>query len=193
MRALQPREARLALTVGVLVLFTISYTVVKGQLATLDRLDDRRTGLEMDAAFQAEVLRMQPDWLQRLQRIRAQLPSHPPGQDIKSALSRQVQSLAGGSGLTLTDLTPEPEEFLENLDLHRTAIRCSWRGSPDSLVNFLLRLQELGAVTDMRDLRMRKETRSPTPALNGSFTLEFVYSREAASTDAASGGSESTI
>jgi Tfp pilus assembly protein PilN len=177
MRPLQPRETRLALAVVLLLLGFVSYTVVKGRLATLDNLDERRARLEMDLAFQEEALKMRPEWLQSLQSIRAQLPRHPVGRDIKSLLSRQVQSLASGSGLTLTDLTPEPEEFLANLELHRTAIRCRWRGSPEALVGFLVRLQDLGAVTDVRELRLKSEGRG-RPMLSGSFVLEFVYSRE---------------
>jgi hypothetical protein len=105
------------------------------------------------------------------------LPRHPVGRDIKSLLSRQVQNLARGSGLTLTDETTDPEEFLENLGLHRTAVRCRWRGTPEALVGFLVRLQDLGAVTDVRELRLRREGRG-RPMLSGNFVLEFVYSRE---------------
>lgn len=183
MKTFSKRELRLAGTVAGLVMAFFSYSVIQAQRITLESLQERRSRVEMDLEFQEEVMRMRPDWLRSLQRIRAQLPRHPPGRDIKSTLSRQVQSLMSASGLTRNDLTPEAEEYLENLDLHRTAIRCRWEGEPENLVEFLVRLQELGAVTDVRELRLRASERRGNLRVTGNFVLEFVYSREEAADD----------
>lgn len=184
MKAFSKREVRLAVIVVALVMAFVTYSVVKAQLARLESLEERRSRADMELAFQEEVMRMRPDWLRSLQRIRGRLPRHPEGQDIKSTLSRQVQQLARGGGLTLNDLTPEAEEYLENLDLHRTAIRCRWEGKPENVVAFLVRLQQLGAVADVREMRMRASDRRGGLRLSGNFVLEFVYSREKASAEA---------
>jgi len=179
MRTLSARELRLAVATVVVVAAAITFFTVRGQLETWKELKRQRVSAELKLFRQAELLNRRPELLRNFQRIRAQLPRHVEGRDIKSELSRQVQTLAMKSGLQLTGLTPEPEEFLPELDLYEMSIRCTWQGAPENLVDFLHRLHQLGAVTDIQELRLRSRSRNATE-LSGTFTLDFAYTRTGA-------------
>lgn len=173
---LNPRELRLAFVTLAVVFLGLGFVVLKNQLARLRDLNEQESSLQLRLLRDARELGRRPELLQALQRIRAQLPQHPVDRDIKSDLSRQVHALAVEAGLTLTGLTSDPEERLEDIDLHQMAIRCSWTGTPEQLLGFLHRLHLLGAVTDLRDLRLRASPRA-NEGLTGSFVLDFAFSR----------------
>ena len=169
MRPLSTREFRLAVAAGAVVAAGLTWFVVRGRLERLAQLRAERVAVELDLIRQEGLLG-------NFQRIRAQLPRHPEGRDIKSELSRQVETVAMRSGLRITSLTPEAEEYLPELDLYLTSIRCGWEGGPERMVDFLHRMQQLGAVADIRELRLRDRS-SAGAELGGSFTIEFAYTR----------------
>jgi hypothetical protein len=78
--------------------------------------------------------------------------------------------------LQLTSLTPDPEEELEEMGLFRSAVRGSWSGTAPQLVGFLYQLQQMGAVADVSDLRVRKRA-GERESLSGNVVIEFVYAR----------------
>lgn len=171
------REIRLLVATALVVLSAMTYVVVKGQLT---RLRDAR---QEEVTWQLQVLRnvrelsKRTDLIRDLATIRELLPRHPVGKDIKSELSQQIQKMANLAGLELTGLTPETEVALENIDLHQLSIRCAWEGSPQALVSFLVRLQELGPVMDVGDLKIKTTQNRPGELLTGTFTVDCAFSR----------------
>jgi Tfp pilus assembly protein PilO len=97
-------------------------------------------------------------------------------QDLTSFFAAEVETLSRQSGLQFTSISPEPESYLEELDVHQSAIRCAWRGSSTELIAFLVQLHSLGAVADIRDLRIQNRN-GLAESLSGSLELEFVYTR----------------
>jgi len=176
-KKLSASETRLLTLTGMVFVLAVSIVFVRRQLDAHRSRSSRREAAQTQYNLQEEALAMRPDLLVELQRIRGQLPRHPVGKDLNSGFLREIQALAGASGLTLTDRTPEDEEYLETLDIYTTSVRCGWRGNDDALVKFLVRLQQRGPVMDVHTLRIKARSESKKE-MNGSFTLEFVYSRE---------------
>ncbi len=176
MKKLNAREMRLSLITAGVILLGLSYQILNSQLTRLKGLKRQELSARVERKQQQELLAQKPELIEKLSTVKGQLPRHKEGQDLKSELARQVQSLANKSGLRLTGLTPDTEIFLEELDLYQAAVQCSWSGSSKSLVAFLYQLNELGAVADIRDLRLRNRS-GTSNALSGTFVLDFVYSR----------------
>jgi len=176
MKSLTQREIRLAAATVVIVLLGITWMVVQARVAFMREAAERRDAALLESRRQEVLLQKRPDLLQEFQMIRGQLPRHPEGQDLKPEFARKVQSLAEQTGLELTALTPEPEEGLQDLDLYRSAVQGSWSGTPPQILGFLYQLQQLGAVADVSDLRVRKRSRR-SEELSGNFLIEFVYAR----------------
>lgn len=176
MRALTSREIRLAILTGIVLVLGITYLFVQSQRVKISELKRQKSNARVEQIRQQNLLRTQPQRIQELETIRGQLPRHPEGRDLKSEFARQVQSLSSQSGLRLTGLTPEDEAYLEELKLYQSSLRASWSGSSGQLLSFLHRLHQLGAVSDMRELRIRNRS-GMSDSLSGTFTLDFVYSR----------------
>ncbi len=179
---LSRREMRLLLATLAVVLLGLGFVIGKNQLRRLSEVETELAAARLRSFRNERALGGRPDLLQALARIRAQLPRHAVGREVTSELSRQVQALAAEAGVRLTGRTPEAEESLEDIGVHQMSIRCSWTGTPENLVGFLYRLQLLGAVADLRELRFRASPRT-AEGLSGTFTLDFAYSRVAAPTD----------
>jgi len=177
MKKMSTREIRLISLTALVLVGVMTFVMVRRQLEANRSRNNRMEDALSQLTLQEEALKMRPDLLTELQRIRGQLPRHPVDKDLNTRFLRQVQNLAGSAGLTLTDRTPEDEVYLESLDVYTTSIRCGWRGSSEALVGFLVRMQQLGPVMDVHTLRLRTESRN-RKSMSGSFTLEFVYSRE---------------
>ncbi|MCC5849695.1 MAG: hypothetical protein JJU29_16550 [Verrucomicrobia bacterium] len=177
------RELQLLIATALIVLAGLSYLLVGHQTAKLAEIRRQSVAAELEYTRNQVELMRRPELLQNLERVRAQLPRHPMGRDVRSDVSRQIQSLARQSGLTLTGLTPEQEETLPEINLNQLSIRCSWNGTPEALVGFLIRLQSLGAVMDVRELRFRVSPRDGNQ-LTGSFIVDSAFSRVPADTTA---------
>lgn len=171
-----PREMKLACAAAAAVLLGLTAVVLNRQVSRLREVRILKNEAQREVFRQQRDLMRRPELLQQLERVRAQLPRHPEGRDVRSEISRQIQALAQQSGLRLTGLTPEPEEVLEEMGLHQLTIRCTWSGSPEALVGFLVRMQALGPVMDVRELRSRVAAR-PGEALSGSFLVDSAFSR----------------
>jgi hypothetical protein len=176
MRALTSREIRLGLITVIVVIGGISTLLLQTQLQHIRDLKRQKAGAQVEQLQHQNLIRTQPRRIEELETIRGQLPRHPEGRDLKSEFARQVQSLSSQSGLRLTGLTPEDEEYLDELNLYQSSIRGSWSGSSQQLLSFLHRLHQLGAVSDIRELRIRNRS-GMSDTLSGTFTLDFVYSR----------------
>lgn len=174
--SLSAREMRLAGLTGAVVLLGLTVLVGNRQLERWRLLLGRKAAAQVAGFRQERELMRRPELLQQLERVRAQLPRHPEGRDVRSEISRQLQALAQQSGLRLTGLTPEPEVVLEEMGLHQLTIRCTWTGSPEALVGFLVRLQALGPVMDVRELRSRRSSRAGEE-LSGFFLVDSAFSR----------------
>lgn len=176
---LSRREMRLVLITLVVVLAGVSYWMLTRQVERLRELRQQTAQTRLEIFRNQRELMRRAELLESLERVRAQLPRHPEGRDVRSDLSRQIQSLAQQSGLRLTGLTPEQEEELPGIGLNQIAIRCTWTGTPEALVGFLVRMHALGPVMDIRELRLRSSPR-PGEALSGSFIVECAFTRVAA-------------
>lgn len=175
-----PREMKLMGATAAAVLLGLTAVVMNRQVARLREVRVLKNEAQLQVFRQQRDIMRRPELLQRLERVRAQLPRHPEGKDVRSEISRQIQALAQQSGLRLTGLTPEPEEVLEDMSLHQLTIRCTWTGSPEALVGFLVRMQALGPVMDVRELRSRVSSRTGED-LSGSFLVDSAFSRVAES------------
>ncbi len=173
---LSPREMKLLGATAAAVLLGLTAVVLNRQVTRLREVRVLKAEAQLEVFRQQRDLMRRPELMQQLERVRAQLPRHPEGRDVRSDISRQIQALAQQSGLRLTGLTPEPEEVLEEIGLHQLTIRCTWTGSPEALVGFLVRMQALGPVMDVRELRARASAR-PGEALSGSFLVDSAFSR----------------
>ncbi|MGA0368652.1 MAG: hypothetical protein ACO3N7_04295 [Kiritimatiellia bacterium] len=176
MKKLSPREIRLCIITGAVLLAGLSFVLLQRQFENLKGLERRELSARVERKQQIELLAQRPELVERLAAIKGQLPRHPEGQDLKSEFARQVQNLSNQSGLKLTGLTPDSEVHLEDLQLYQSSVRCTWSGSSEDLVRFLHRLNAMGAVADIRELRLRNRNGMST-TLSGSFVLDFVYSR----------------
>lgn len=176
MRALTSREIRLATLTGIVLVLGVTFLFVQSQLANIREFKRLKSSAQVEHIRQQNLLGTQPERIRQLETIRGQLPRHPEGRDLKSEFARQVQSLSSQSGLRLTGLTPEDEDYLEELRLYQSSVRGSWSGSSEQLLSFLHRLHQLGAVSDIRELRIRNRS-GMSDTLTGTFTLDFVYSR----------------
>ncbi len=177
------RELRLLIATSLIVLAGLSYLLLAHQSAKLAEIRRQHVAAELEYTQNQVELMRRPELLQNLERVRAQLPRHPEGRDVRSDVSRQIQYLARQSGLTITGLTPEQEEPLPEMNLNQLSIRCSWNGPPEALVGFLIQLQSLGAVMDVRELRFRASARDGYQ-LTGSFIVDSAFSRVPANTTA---------
>lgn len=173
---LSPRETRLALLTGIILLAGLTHVVFNNRLARLREIRAQTTAAQLELYRNQRELMRRPELLQTLETVRAQLPSHPEGRDVRSDILRQIQGMARQAGLTPTGLTPEQEEILPDIGVNQLSIRCTWNASPESLVNFLLRMQMLGAVMDVRELRFRASPRAPDQ-LTGSFIVDSAFTR----------------
>ncbi|WFB37161.1 type II secretion system protein GspM [Kiritimatiellota bacterium B12222] len=180
MKKLNSREQRLAIITGLVLLVALSYQLIKTQLTNLKNLERRQLNAQVEAKRQTTLLAQRPDLIEQLESVRGQLPSHPEEKDLNSELARQVQNLASQTGLRLTGLTPEPEIYYPDLHLYQAAVKCTWSGSSENLVLFLLRLNAQGAVADIREIRIRNRN-GMSDTLTGTFILDFAYSRIPAS------------
>ncbi len=176
MRSLSSREIRLAALTAIVLILGMTYLFVQSQLVKIRDFQRLNSSAQVEQIRQQHLLRTQPQRIQELETIRGQLPRHPEGRDLKSEFARQVQSLSSQSGLRLIGLTPEDEAYLEELKLYQSSVRGSWSGTSEQLLSFLHRLHQLGAVSDIRELRIRNRT-GMSDSLSGTFTLDFVYSR----------------
>lgn len=176
MRTLNPREIRLSLITAAVVILGLTYVIISSQLENLQDLDRKKIAAKVERKRQTLLLNQRPELIERLESIKGQLPRHPEGQDLKSELARQVQSLANRSGLRLTGITPDPESYFADLQLYQSSLRGSWSGTSENLVQFLYLLNAQGAVADIRELRMRNRN-GLSNTLSGTFVLDFVYAR----------------
>ena len=176
MKKPNPREVRLLIATGITLFAAVTYMVVTQVTARHDLLEEEWLAERITAAQNENLLNQKPDLLLELESIRSELPVHPSDKDLNSTFSRQLESLSGNSGLRLTGRTPRPEEFLEELDLYQTAIRCSWESSSEDLIEFLYQIQKLGAVANIRELRIQNRS-GQAERLSGTLILEFVYAR----------------
>lgn len=176
MRPLSPREIRLSLITAAVLILGLSYLIIHRQLKNLRTFERREMSARVERKRQSLLLEARPRLIEQMTLVKGQLPRHPESQDLKSEFARQVQSLANRSGLRLTGLTPDPESFLEDLQLYQSSLRGSWSGSSENLVNFLHLLHAQGAVADIRELRLRNRN-GLSNTLTGTFVLDFVYSR----------------
>lgn len=176
MKKLTPREVKLAIAAGVFLFIGITYLVLNNSLNRHAALEEQWMSGRVTAAQQENLLAQKPNLLLELEDIRSELPVHPVDKDLKSTFSRQLEDLSRMSGLRLTGRTPRPEDYLEELDLYMTVIRCTWEGSSEDLVEFLYQIQQLGAVADVRELRIQNR-KGLAESLSGSLILEFVYAR----------------
>lgn len=176
MRSLSSREIRLAALTAIVLILGMTYLFVQSQLVKIRDFQRLNSSAQVEQIRQQHLFRTQPQRIQELETIRGQLPRHPEGRDLKSEFARQVQSLSSQSGLRLTGLTPEDEVYLEELKLYQSSVRGSWSGTSEQLLSFLHLLHQLGAVSDIRELRIRNRT-GMSDSLSGTFTLDFVYSR----------------
>jgi hypothetical protein len=156
----------------------LSYFILDRQLTRYNEIREEALAVRIETTRQNELLARQPELLEQLASIRSQLPIHSLNQDLKSEFARQLESLSSQSGLQLTGVTPLPENFLEDLELYRSTIRCTWKGSSNQLIQFLVELKTLGAVADIRELRIQNRT-GLAGDLSGTFVLDFVYTRSA--------------
>lgn len=177
---LQPRELKLALITGGVLVVALSYTILRNQIRNLGELNRKELSAKVERLRQTQLLTQRPELIEKLESIKGQLSRHPEDQDLKSEFAQQVQSLANQSGLRLTGLTPDQESYFEDLQLYQSAVRCSWSGSSENLVSFLHLLNQQGAVADIRELRLRNRS-GMSNTLSGTFVLDFVYSRIPAS------------
>jgi len=175
-KSLSTRELRLAAITLVVMLAGGTWTVARSQWTRLREMDQRAEAALLEQRRQRNMIRKRPELIRRLQEVRGQLPRHPEDKDLKPEFARQIQALAGRSGLQLTGLTPDPEEALPELNLYRSALRGTWTGSPEEVVAFLFQLQQLGAVADVRELRARDRSGN-AKGLGGTFLIDFVYAR----------------
>ena len=189
--SLSPRETKLALLAGIVLLAGLTHVVLNNRLTRLREIRMQTDAAQLDLYRNQRELMRRPELLQTLETVRAQLPSHPEGRDVRSEISRQIQGMARQSGLSLTGLTPEQEETLPEIGINQLSIRCTWNASPESLVNFLIRLQTLGAVMDVRELRFRASPRNPNQ-LTGSFIVDSAFTRVPAAEPAVPAESESS-
>jgi len=173
---LSRREQNLLVATVAVLLLGLSYWVFTRQVQRLRDVRQQTQQARLQVYRNQRELMGRPELLENLERVRAQLPRHPEGRDVRSELSRQVQSLAQQAGLRLTGLTPEQEEAIPGIGLQQLAIRCTWTGTPEALVSFLVRMQALGPVMDIRELRSRASATGGAP-LTGSFIVECAFSR----------------
>jgi len=176
MRALQPRELRLAVITALVAVIGFSVVFLRARIELMRHLSGQRLSMEVQSRQQDRLLESQPVLIQELERIRGQLPRHPEGRNLQPEFARQVQALASHSGLRLTGLTPENEIHLEEIDLYQSSLRASWSGTSEQLIAFLHRLHQLGAVADIREIRLRNRS-GHSDGLSGTFTIDFVYTR----------------
>lgn len=177
MRALQPREVRLARITLIVLFLGVTYLIVDRQQTRHGELREQWLTARLEEARQRTLLQREPELRNQLSEIRAELPVHPLDQDLKSLFARQVENLSQASGLQITSVTPRPEEALEDLDVYQSTLRCTWEGTSEQLVEFLVRLHDLGAVADISELRIQNRN-GLAESLSGSLMLDFVYTRE---------------
>lgn len=171
---LNPRETFLAWLTGVVVVLGVTYWLLQPQWQALKDTDRTADALKARKREADALLERRPEIDKRLNDIRSQLPSHPPGKDVTAEFLRILERLAQQNGLVLLRREAEPERHTG--DIHEVSINCNWEGTLDALVRFLYALQSQGAMLDVRQL-----TVSPIPGvgqrLKGTFTVDFAYTR----------------
>lgn len=171
---------------AVLSWFTLVVAVVAGTwLWGQPRLQEWREFARREAQLRRReraanrLLAEKPEVEARLEELRKKLPRHPPGKDVTADVLRLIERVARDNNLSLLRRDPEGERSVG--ELYEMTIRCTWEGDLEALVRFLYALETQDAILDVRKLSVNPSPGRPG-RLNGAFTLDCAYSREAQGT-----------
>ncbi len=171
---LSPREAALAWITGVVVVLGATFWFLGPQWQAMQDVRKTLAALRLRKQEAELLLGRRPEINARLETIRGQLPTHPPGKDVTAEFLRLLERVAQQNNVVLLRREAEPERHTG--DIHEVSINCNWEGTLESLARFLYALQTQGAMLDVRQL-----TASPIPGaglrLKGTFTVDFAYTR----------------
>lgn len=167
------RDLNMVLAILLVLIVGFSYLVVTPQLEGWREARRIRERLDREQDTARRLIERGPEWAERLEGLRGQLPSFGTDQAVTAELLKTIRSLADQNGLTLTRIEPGDEEVVGQL--HEVQVNCSWEGELDAIVRFLYAAQLQGATLDIRQLTItpgREGTR-----LKGSCRLFYAFTR----------------
>lgn len=173
---LSNRELMLAWLVAILLLFGGTWWFSRPSIRAWGESKAERARLERRIRSARRLLNRQVELDETLAGLRKELPRYPMGDDVTSILLRDLEKTARENGVTLTRRDPGDEKQVE--DLYEISFFCKWQADLEALVRFLYALQTRGAILDMKQLSITPGRRGEE-ALNGSFNLNYAYSRAA--------------
>jgi len=126
----------------------------------------KRTQLDERLGAQKSV------WQTRVNEISMGLPLVPTNKDVTADMLITMEGIAKAHGINL--LRREAEREQKHGDIYELAINCTWEGSLESLVSFLLELQKQGAMLDLTQLSVKPEK----GLLKGGFVVSCAYRKD---------------
>ena len=175
---LAPRELKLLGATILVVLVAGTWLFLAPAIDEWNAHEKKIADLETRRSVAERLLRNKPHLEEEMAEFLAGLPVYPMGKKAESTLLPALEAL-GGDLLTKREVGAERPAR----DLYETSITCHWQGSLDRLVHFLYDQQSQGAASDMRMLSVQTGSGSggnkAKGQLNGRFTLDYAYRREA--------------
>ena len=174
---LTSREAVLSWSVGILILFSLSFWFGAPKARIWKETVENQQQLRDRIALAERLIQQQGEWTRRLDALKTKLSKYDPGKDVTADYLKILERVAKDTCVNLVQRRPQKEK--QHSDLYELAINCTWNGNLEGLVRFLYALEQENVTMDVEDLSV-----SLAPGgkirMKGNFLLVCIYSRTGA-------------
>ncbi len=168
------RELVLAWGTGLALLLALTYWVIHPRLAAWSELRNYQKAVAEQIAYAQRLVDQRPEWVERMDKLRAGVDRHPADRDVTADYLRQLERLAGESKLTLIKRNAQKEKTFG--DLLELVIDCTWEGDLEALLRFIYAMEQQPTIMDMEELSVSLIS-GKDGQLKGNFAIVCLYSR----------------
>lgn len=169
------REIVLGISTAVVVLGALTWWMVEPRIAEWNSLGDKAESLEKLVAKAERIAGRKPDLIRQLDQIKALLPVHPEGLDLKPRMLQQVKQVADAQKIMLGSMKPKEEKVAAQTGLSEQSIDCTFEGGFADFIRFLYDIESQGPVMAIRQSTMRSDQQPGR--LKGTLSVDFAYAR----------------
>lgn len=159
--------------IGVLLL-GLTYLIADPMIRQWREAASVRDRVERERDMVQRSLDKRGEYEEKLESLRATLPSYATNEAVGASLLQQVRKLADENRVVTTRITPDAEKNIG--DLYEQSIECTWEAELEPLVRFLYAVQVAGATLDIRAMNIAP---SQDSRLKGNMKIFFAYKRVA--------------
>ena len=169
------REIVLGISTAVVVLGALTWWMVEPRIEEWNSLGAKAGSLEMLVAKAERISARKPELMRRLDQIKALLPVHPEGLDLKPRMLQQVKQVADAQKVMLGSMRPKEEKITAQTGLSEQSIDCTFEGGFADFIRFLYDIESQGPVMAIRQAGMRSDQQPGR--LKGTLSVDFAYAR----------------